>query len=56
MCEFTRLEYISYNDLFVLPTYHMLLYGVLRTFWKFALNADNKIVTRAHLRMMGARE
>jgi hypothetical protein len=51
-CPFLALPYVSYNDLFALPTYHMLLYGVLKTFWKYALNADNKVLSRASLKII----
>ena len=54
--DFLRLGYISYNDLFVLPPYHMLLYGVLRTFWRYALNADNRVISRGDLELMAKRE
>lgn len=35
---FTKnLVYVCYTNLFVLPTYHMLLYGVVKGFWNKAL-------------------
>jgi hypothetical protein len=34
-----KLEYISFNNLWVVPTYHMLLYGVVKTFWTLAFNS-----------------
>lgn len=30
------LPYVSFNNVYVLPTYHMLLHGVLRKFWELA--------------------
>ena len=45
-CAFLRLPYVLFNNLFVLPTYHILLYGVLKTFWRYALNADNRMLSR----------
>lgn len=28
-----HLPYVSFNNIYTLPTYHMLLYGVLKRFW-----------------------
>ena len=41
-----HLPYISFNNLFVLPTYHMLLYGVLKKFWETA--AKGTVVLSSH--------
>jgi hypothetical protein len=31
-----RLDYISFNNIWVVPTYHMLLFGVVKSFWTLA--------------------
>lgn len=37
---FTRhLVYTNFNNLYVLPTYHLMLHGVVRGYWKRALEA-----------------
>lgn len=32
-----HLPYVSPNNLYVLPTYHLLLYGVVKKFWTLAV-------------------
>ena len=39
-----RLPYVSFNDLFVLPSYHELLYGVMRKIWELA--CDGAVVMK----------
>lgn len=43
----SRLPYVSFNNLFVLPTYHMLLYGVLKKFWETACKGTRIMSTRS---------
>lgn len=50
------LPYTSFNDLFVLPTYHLLLHGVLRNFWDFALKASNGILSKKDRDAMSLRQ
>ena len=39
------LQYTSYNNLFLVPTYHMLLYGVVKGFWGRALQPSNGVIS-----------
>lgn len=39
------LPYTSYNNLFLVPTYHMLLYGVVKGFWSRALQPANGVIS-----------
>lgn len=49
------LPYVSYNNLFVLPTYHMLLHGVLKTFWLTALTPGSGVTTVQDRRVISLR-
>lgn len=43
---FTQLlPYTCYNNLFLVPTYHMLLYGVVKGFWTRALQPSNAVIS-----------
>ena len=35
-----NLPYVSYNNLYLVPTHHLLLYGIVKSFWDTALNSD----------------
>lgn len=39
------LPYVSYNNLMTVPTYHMLLHGVLKALWSIMLVTSNKVLT-----------
>lgn len=41
------LPYVSPTNLYVLPTYHLLLYGVIRKFWSLAVDGT-KILAASH--------
>jgi hypothetical protein len=50
-----QLPYIMYNNLFVVPTYHCLLYGVVKKLWTMALTPSNGMIDRASLNKIKAR-
>lgn len=53
---FTRmLPYTSYNNLYLVPTYHMLLYGVVKGFWCRALQPSNGVISHADRGLMKRR-
>ena len=55
VCDLTeRLWYASYNNLFTIPTYHLLLHGVLRSFWGHALS-DRRVISSADKKIMEKR-
>lgn len=49
------LPYTSYNNLYLVPTYHMLLYGVVKGFWSRALVPANGILSASDRALMQAR-
>ncbi len=54
-CQLTKqLWYTSYNNLFTIPTYHLLLHGVLRSFWSHALS-DRSVISGADRKIMESR-
>lgn len=56
MCRATTvLKYTSYNNLFVVPTYHMLTYGVLKRSWTEFLAGSNNIISKHDRGVMASR-
>lgn len=51
----TNLPYVSYNNLFVVPTYHCLLYGVIKKFWTLAFQRGNNILKKQDEDLIRAR-
>ena len=49
------LPYVLYNNLFVVPTYHCLLYGVMKRFWTMALKRQHHVVDKKSEDIMKAR-
>lgn len=49
------LRYTSYNNLFVVPSYHMLTHGVLKRCWLEFLAGSNSMITSTEKRTMHSR-
>lgn len=51
----STLPYVSYNNIFVVPTFHLLLHGVVKTFWK-RIVTPGKSVTLSGLPVLRAED
>lgn len=55
-CPILSLPYVSYNNIMVVPTYHMLLYGILNKFWNTVLSTQApRVLSRESLKIMDGR-
>lgn len=50
-----KLDYVSYNNVHCLPTYHLLLHGVLKRSWQEFLKASNGMISAGDRRKMAER-
>lgn len=49
------LYYVSFNNLFLVPTFHMLLYGVVKSFWSHAFVASYEVLSTKAKKLMTQR-